>query len=471
MAAGTGVLLSACGNGEARKGGSPPVEASAPAVRVYTLTDLLATAPFYIAHRGSGDNWTEHTADAYAHAIQNGAKAIEVSVSATRDGVLVCHHDLDTERMTGRNLQISEVTYDKLGVLRNDSQSWIGPKAPLQPIPLLKDVLDAHAANSVIFIEDKQGGNTVALLDLMDSYPDSKEHFVWKMTAGGKHHAEAKERGYKTWGYFVDNAGNKFAEFAERFDYLGIYHGATDDEIKALVAFGKPVICWEIHTRWMRERVAALGVTGLMCSNFPYVSSDAPLRTNDDFASGIRAPGDLPWILASTYQPTLQPEFSSVSLNHEASSSYTLGSMCPVQKDSYSLSFDMRWPMALPEGSGSAGIAFGQEDDQPYRPSVPATVSGYHLTLDPAGTVRLFARDSGVLEGELLGEVQSNAPKAGAWMRFRVDVSPQEITFTRLDEAPVSGVTRNDSYRGGYFGLTKNYLGKQPVEFRQVEVS
>jgi hypothetical protein len=52
-----------------------------------------------------------------------------------------------------------------------------------------------------------------------------------------------------------------------------------------------------------------------------------------------------------------------------------------------------------------------------------------------------------------------------------VDVTPGTITFTRLDGAVASGVASNASYRGGYFGLNKNYQGKQPVEFRQVEVS
>lgn len=438
---------------------------------MHTLTELMATKPFHIAHRGSGDNWTEHTASSYSRAIQSGAMAIEVSVSATSDGVLVCHHDVNTERMTGRNLHIGEVTYEELGALRNDSRSWTGPQTPLESIPRLKDVLDAHAATTVIFIEDKQGANTDALLDLMDSYPDSKEHFVWKQTAGGKHHVEAQARGYKTWGYFVDNVENRFADFADRFDYLGIYHGATDDEIKALVAYGKPVICWEIHTRWMRDRVTALGVTGLMCSNFPYVSRNAPTSPRDDFSSGVRAAGDLPWILAPTYQPTLQPAFSSVSLNNEATSTYTLGSMCPVAKDTYSLSFDMRWPMAVPDKSGSAGIAFGQADDQPYRPTAKATVGGYHLTLDAAGTMRLFSRKVGALDGELLAEARSDTPKPGAWMRFRVDVTPREITFTRLDGAGASGVATDSSFRGGYFGLNKNYQGKRPVEFRQVEVS
>lgn len=442
-----------------------------PTGQIHTLTDLLATSPFHIAHRGSGDNWTEHTATSYSRAIQSGAKAIEVSVSATKDGVLVCHHDLNTERMTGRSVQISKVTYEELGALRNDSRSWIGPGAALEPIPRLKDVLDAHAAANIIFIEDKQGSNAEALLELIDSYPNSKEHFVWKQAAGGKHYAKAKEKGYKTWGYFVNNAENQFNEFAGRFDYLGIYHGATDDEIKALVAFGKPVICWEIHTRWMRDRVKALGVQGLMCSNLPYVSGNAPISNRDDFSSGLRAAGDLPWILTPNYQPTLQPEFSSVSLNHDSGSSYTLGSMCPIPNDTYSLSFEMRWPMAIPDGRGSAGIAFGQGDDQPYRPTAPATVAGYHLTFDSVGTMRLFVREVGAVDGVLLDEVRSEAPAKGLWMRFRVDVSPAEINFARLDGTMAKGAARNSAHRGRYFGLTKNYNGKQPVEFRQVEVS
>ena len=468
MAAGAGFLLSGCSPEGAINVATPATRNGTP--QVFKVSDLLSTSPFHIAHRGSGDNWTEHTATAYLQAVQSGAKAIEVSVSSTSDGVLVCHHDLNTERMTGRNLPISEVTYAELEACKNNAKSWIGPRAPFEPIPRLKDVLDAHAANNVIFIEDKQGVNTAQLLDLMDSYPDSKDHFVWKQTAAGKHYAEAQERGYKTWGYFVDNVQVPFAEYADRFDYLGIYHGATDDEIKALVAIGKPVICWEIHTRWMRERVLALGVQGLMCSNFPYVSSNKAISSQDAFASGVRAAGDLPYILAAEYQPTVQPEFSSVSLNHESSSSYTLGSMCPIGKDSYSLSFDMRWPLDIP-GSGSAGMAFGQNDDQPYRPTVPATVGGYHLTVDRVGVMRLFARAAGALDGELLRELRTEAPKAGAWMRFRIEIGPADIAVSRTDGEVVSGAVSNSTYRGGYFGLTKNYKGRQPVEFRQVAVT
>jgi len=56
-------------------------------------------------------------------------------------------------------------------------------------------------------------------------------------------------------------------------------------------------------------------------------------------------------------------------------------------------------------------------------------------------------------------------------MRFNIDVGPADITVRRTDGEVVSGVVANSAYRGGYFGLTKNYKGRQPVEFRQVGVT
>ena len=67
----------------------------------FTVASLLAAPSFFVAHRGSGDNWPEHTMRAYKGSAAAGLKAIEVSVSATSDGVLVCHHDLNTQRVTG----------------------------------------------------------------------------------------------------------------------------------------------------------------------------------------------------------------------------------------------------------------------------------------------------------------------------------------------------------------------------------
>ncbi|MBG6180761.1 glycerophosphodiester phosphodiesterase [Arthrobacter sp. CAN_A1] len=460
---GAGVLLAGCSTLDEVQ--QPP--------RIHTVTELVADRPFYVAHRGSQDNWPEHTAEAYRQSVEHGAKAIEVSVHATADGVLVCHHDDRTFRMTGEDVDIADATYRDLESLSNNARDWLGPGSQLLPIPKLEVVLAAHADTHVIFLEDKQGTNTTALLDLMDTFKDSQAHFVWKLPGTSGRYAEAAGRGYKTWGYFTAEEFPQLAEFAGNFDYLGINHAATDEEIVEACGYGKPVICWEVHTRSERDRVVGLGVAGIMCANIPYVMTDGPRETADRFVTGTRAAGDLPFALAWTHQPTITPDSSSIVLGHPDKTSYCMGSMCPIVEESYTLSCEMRWPEKLPQDSEHAGIAFGQRDDSVYRVREPSAVGGYHLILRPDGTVELLGRQSGEVSGYNLGTIQSPAPQSGQWVRFQVTVTPESITFGRVDldgGSDWTATTDSTTYRGGYFWLCRNYDGVPPVEFRSVSV-
>lgn len=56
--------------------------------------------PLVIGHRGASGHRPEHTAAAYRHAWRSGADSVEPDVVATRDGVLVCRHDLELSRTT-----------------------------------------------------------------------------------------------------------------------------------------------------------------------------------------------------------------------------------------------------------------------------------------------------------------------------------------------------------------------------------
>jgi glycerophosphoryl diester phosphodiesterase len=53
-----------------------------------------------IAHRGASGHRPEHTSLAYRLAWRQGADSVETDVVSTRDGVLVCRHDLDLSRTT-----------------------------------------------------------------------------------------------------------------------------------------------------------------------------------------------------------------------------------------------------------------------------------------------------------------------------------------------------------------------------------
>lgn len=453
--------------------GCTPARPAAEAPPVHTVASLFAQDRFLVAHRGSGDNWPEHTMQAYAQSAQLGVSALEVSVNSTRDGVLVCHHDQGTLRSTGLDRKIAELDYAELGGLRVDARAWLGPATPLEPIPKLREVLDRFAASHVIFIEDKQGTNTDSLLDLMDSYPDSTEHFVWKQPASALQVKAAAKRGYKTWGYFMPDAIPRLAELADRFDYLGVFYTSDDATISRVVAYGKPVLCWEIHTRAARDRVTGLGVQGLMCSNVPYLMSSEAAETRDRFSTGTRAAGDLPWTIEKGWnaQPVIDAASASVLLASDQNFSYRLGSMGPIKREVHTLAFEMCWPTELPSDQLHAGIAFGQQDDTPYRVLVPSTVGGYHLIIRPGGELVLYRRDPGTPAGTRLQSIMTAPVRAGEWIRFAVEVTPASVRFSRLDGAGWSGMTMDREYRGGYFSLCKDYPDPVPVQFRNIRVS
>ncbi len=332
------------------------------------------------------------------------------------------------------------------------------------------DVLDAHAADTVIFIEDKQGTNTRALLDLMDRYPSSKDRFVWKQPAASKARVEAKSRGYKTWGYFMDGSGQQFEQYAGNHDFVGLFHAASDDDVRRLVDFGKPVIVWEVHTRWMRDRLRALGVRGLMCSNYPYVTNDLPLGRADAFASGVRAAGDLPWAIDWKLQPKIQPDSSSIRLDGGSDFSYSMGSLCPVPAGAYAIGFEVRWAAPAPQDAGQVGIAFGLQDDSPYLPNVPGAAGGYHLLINGTGKVELYRRPAGGGASEVIASADTPAPRDGQWLKFSVWVTSESVRCSRSDDGQQSLAAADATFRGRYFMLCKSRGGGRPVEFRSISI-
>lgn len=241
----------------------------------YHLSDLFSTSPFYIAHRGGGDNWPEHTMRAYRGAVNWGMKAIEVSVNITSDNVMFCHHDTNTSRMTGTNLSFASATAAQIEALTNTADTTVNSAQDRQPIPRLTSVLSAFSNNHVMFIEPKTGGSWQAdLIALIKSYPDVANRIVWKapIVAG---FTGAKTAGFTTWGYLLQN-DPAHADVAglvanPEVDMIGVNHTASDAYILDVVAkanaLGKKVIMWEIHTLADRDRAFSLGVTGMMTSN------------------------------------------------------------------------------------------------------------------------------------------------------------------------------------------------------------
>ena len=106
--------------------------------------------PALIGHRGAPREHPENTLPGFARALELGASGIELDVHATRDGVVVVHHDpvpraTTTEAHLARR-PIAELTFEELATFS---------VAPGVPIPRLSDVLELVGDAAMVYVELK----------------------------------------------------------------------------------------------------------------------------------------------------------------------------------------------------------------------------------------------------------------------------------------------------------------------------
>ena len=127
---------------------------------------------FNVAHRGASAYAPEHTLEAYRLAIAQGADYVEQDLGLTRDGVLVCLHDLSLERTTDveevfperatvtteggqqrRRWYVDDFTLAE--IKRLDAGTWFDPSFAGARVPTFQEALDLVKGKAGIFPELK----------------------------------------------------------------------------------------------------------------------------------------------------------------------------------------------------------------------------------------------------------------------------------------------------------------------------
>lgn len=135
----------------------------------------LATQPVkkqLIAHRGASAYAPEHTLQAYTLAIEQGAEFVEQDLAVTKDGVLVCIHDLTLERTTNveevfshrftkaasggpavKRWLVHDFTLAE--IKRLDAGSWFDKKFAGATIPTFQEAIDLVRGKAGLYPELK----------------------------------------------------------------------------------------------------------------------------------------------------------------------------------------------------------------------------------------------------------------------------------------------------------------------------
>lgn len=131
-----------------------------------------ASRKILVAHRGASSYAPEHTVESYQLALKQGADFVEQDLQVTRDGVLVCLHDLTLERTTNvkeifptrfreefvagspaRRWYVSDFTLQEIKQL--DAGSWFDPKFKGARVPTFQEAIDIVRGKAGLYPETK----------------------------------------------------------------------------------------------------------------------------------------------------------------------------------------------------------------------------------------------------------------------------------------------------------------------------
>ncbi|MGX9921796.1 glycerophosphodiester phosphodiesterase [Streptomyces sp. NPDC002248] len=426
---------------------------------------FLAGTPFVAAHRGSGQEFPEHTLASYESALAAGARAIEVSVNVTADGVPVCIHDTTLDRTTDHTGPVSAWTYAALREqVRAKPQSLLGAGWADQRLPALRDVLDRLYGRCVIFLEPKNSAAVQPILDLLDQrFPGGSHSIIYKGYYTDGSFAGVRARGYKVWAY-VD-AGTTDAQMdavQANVDIWGVPTGMTDARITAVVGRGKPVMSWEVHSFTDRDRLLGLGVRGLMEARWVYLNKPRIASYSAALTARVIPPGMLtPQHYSAAWAPKIDTD-GAFHLDQLSGYSICMGGMRAASADTYTVAVSMRWD-TLPASTLHSDIVVGKASDDPFQFSAPTNASGgYHVLVRASGDLQVYRHDPHVTSGVALGSVSTPAPVAGTPVRIEVQVSPTQIIARRVDLGTTYTVTANDTtYRGPFWHLSNGSVTSQ----------
>lgn len=211
-----------------------------------------------IAHRGSRTRYPENTIGAVLAAVDEGADGIEIDVHATRDGVIIVHHDFCPRGKAAdaqlESREIADLTFAEIQLFD------VGGG---ERIPSLRDMLEALGSRARLYIEIK-GCNVETQLAIAFSSPTpnvalhSFDHRVIRRMAKL---SPTIRRGVLQGSYMVDNcAAMASASATDLWQYWELIDAELVREVHGC---GGRVVAWTVNAERDWDRLAGAGVDAI----------------------------------------------------------------------------------------------------------------------------------------------------------------------------------------------------------------
>ncbi len=242
-----------------------------------TTDDQELREPEYIAHRGASWLVPENTMASIQLAWEMDVDAVEFDVFLTADGEIVVKHDPNTERITGVDGHVEEMTLAELREL--DYGAWKAPHWEGEQIPTLAEALATMPKGKRMFVDVKSGTGIVE--PMLQIFDESGHHphqivviaFSYELAAKTKR-LRPRTPVYWLEGFSQDDAGNWSPTMEEVVEKtveanldgvnLRFVGPATNREDVALIReAGLGYYVWTVNDLDDAQKAIELGIDGL----------------------------------------------------------------------------------------------------------------------------------------------------------------------------------------------------------------
>lgn len=234
------------------------------------MHDARPHRPLIVGHRGAPRVHMENTLPGFARALADGAAGVELDVHATRDGVVVVHHDpVPRARHADGSAEprpIAALTAAEVAALRYPDGS---------AIPTLDELLALVGPRATAFVELKGRDVDAPALAALARHPATPA------AVHGFDHRAVRRAGLARPGlrcgvllssYLVDPAAALAA--AGALDLWQEWEWIDQALVDAVHGAGGRVIAWTVNRPADVRALAALGVDAI-CTDVPDVARDA----------------------------------------------------------------------------------------------------------------------------------------------------------------------------------------------------
>jgi glycerophosphoryl diester phosphodiesterase len=206
--------------------------------------------PLRIAHRGMPRRIRENTLPSFSLAIESGADGLELDVHATRDGVVVVHHD----PTLADGSAIAALTF---GELRRHEA------APGIPVPTLEEVCELAGESTTLFVELKGAAIEARVMEVLASHPGEVAIHSFDHAMIARLHAA--ECPYPLGILFEGGVGDlsRLMDTTGATDVWPHFPLVTPSLLGVVHARGGRVITWTVNDLGVARALADAGVDGL----------------------------------------------------------------------------------------------------------------------------------------------------------------------------------------------------------------